>query len=210
MNIGEKFKAVRNHLKLSQAAMAGKLGIKQSYYSAIERGVQEPSDNVLKMLFETNRVNQVWFYEDRGNMFNFNPIPKNRIEAEKQLKVAITNYKREAKAQKDRLLSELASENKNYVELLKLLAKLTDNISSLNAISANCFEVYDPEDTSALVSHFSDSIGLAPYEDYKADVDRKIADLYPLFTNLKNLNTSISRSLDLLKMRGIGDPGLYP
>jgi len=69
MPIHEKFKLIRKELKLSQAEMAAKLGIKQSYYSEIERGEKEASDNVLNMFFDQLNVNKIWFEEDKGQPF---------------------------------------------------------------------------------------------------------------------------------------------
>ena len=69
MTYSEKLKVIRKKLKLTQAAMADNLGIKQSYYSEIERGEKEVSGNVLKNLFESSDVSPDWFYNDSGNIF---------------------------------------------------------------------------------------------------------------------------------------------
>jgi|GEM_PF-5826347 len=69
MNSSEKLKEVREKLNLSQAEMAAKLGIKQSYYSEMERGVKGISKNARSKLFTTCKVNPMWFNSDKGNMF---------------------------------------------------------------------------------------------------------------------------------------------
>ena len=50
-----ELKKIRTKMNLSQAKMANKLGIKQSYYSAIERGEKEISKNVISAL-ESNNI----------------------------------------------------------------------------------------------------------------------------------------------------------
>lgn len=205
MIIKEKFKEIRTQLNISQSEMAKKLGIKQSYYSAIERGEKEPSDNVLNMLFDHNNVNRVWFYEDRGNVFNLNPIPKDPVSRDQQLKKAIKQYKIEAKQQKEKLFSELKSENEELITLYKELQDLDNNVSILTPITQNYLNVYDPEDTTEIVSYFSDSIGIAPYEDYRKEIFDKLNILHPHFGQIKALNKAIAKFLSEIRTIGIDE-----
>lgn len=67
---GHKLKALRQFLNLNQKEFAEKLKIKQSYYSAMERGENYISANVIKVLFEEIRVNPDWFYIGAGLPFD--------------------------------------------------------------------------------------------------------------------------------------------
>lgn len=70
MTHNEKLKIVRQELKLTQAEMAAKFSIKQSYYSAIERGEKPISTNIIDVLFTSLNVSSQWFYHDIGDIFN--------------------------------------------------------------------------------------------------------------------------------------------
>ena len=50
MDFGEKIRAAREDLDLSQADVAGQIPMNQSNYSKIERGVQEPSMDQLRSI----------------------------------------------------------------------------------------------------------------------------------------------------------------
>lgn len=50
MNFGEKIRAAREDLDLSQSDVAGQIPMNQSNYSKIERGVQEPSMDQLRCI----------------------------------------------------------------------------------------------------------------------------------------------------------------
>ncbi len=63
----EKFKAVRTFLNITQSEFAAKLGIGQSYYSAIETGVKQPSVHVMDSLFGLG-VSADWYYNGIGDI----------------------------------------------------------------------------------------------------------------------------------------------
>lgn len=66
--MGDKFRAIRNAMGLSQKDFAAKLGIKQAYYSMIEQGKKEPSIKVIDALWGLG-VSFNWYYDDKGEMF---------------------------------------------------------------------------------------------------------------------------------------------
>jgi len=66
-----KLKEIRQALKLSQKDFSEKLGIKQSYYSALELGKKDISTSkVLQTLFDRIGVNPEWYYNSNGVIFN--------------------------------------------------------------------------------------------------------------------------------------------
>lgn len=63
----EKFKTIRKHLHLTQSEFATKLGIGQSYYSAIENGRKQPSMCVIEAMLSLG-VSSEWYYNGVGNI----------------------------------------------------------------------------------------------------------------------------------------------
>ena len=72
MNYNEQIKKVRESLKLSQAEMAEKFGITQSYYSAMERGAKDIPASIIDKLINTLGVSSQWFYSSIGTIFKQN------------------------------------------------------------------------------------------------------------------------------------------
>lgn len=64
-----KFKKIRLAMGLNQKDFAEKIGIKQSYYSSLEKGDKTPSMRVLDKVWELG-VSYEWFREGKGEMFN--------------------------------------------------------------------------------------------------------------------------------------------
>lgn len=64
---GNKFKAIRKFLHLTQEEFAKKLGIGQPYYSAIETDKKQPSIQVLDRIFELG-VSGTWFFQGIGDI----------------------------------------------------------------------------------------------------------------------------------------------
>lgn len=63
----EKFKTIRKHLHLTQSEFATKLGIGQSYYSAIENGRKQPSMCVIEAMLSLG-VSSEWYYNGIGDI----------------------------------------------------------------------------------------------------------------------------------------------
>ena len=66
----ERLKEIRKELRLNQNEMAEKLGIKQSYYSAMERGAKPISRATTGILFHTLKVSPDWFLKGNGTIFS--------------------------------------------------------------------------------------------------------------------------------------------
>ncbi len=60
-----KLKAVRKFLNLNQVDMANKLGIKQSYYSALEGGKKAFTQTIINSLISEVGVSPEWWYSDK-------------------------------------------------------------------------------------------------------------------------------------------------
>ncbi len=61
-----KLRMLRRWMRLNQEEFAEKLKIKQSYYSAMERGEKPISSKVLNVLFDEIKVSRHWFYFSKG------------------------------------------------------------------------------------------------------------------------------------------------
>lgn len=64
--MSNKFKVIREHIGLTQKQFSELLGIKQSYYSSIERGDKKPSANVVSQLIDLG-VPANWYYSNDTN-----------------------------------------------------------------------------------------------------------------------------------------------
>ncbi len=70
MKQNEKLKKIRTALELSQADFAEKLGIKQAYYSEMERGVKGVSKKVSTILISNFKVSEKWWALEEGDIFS--------------------------------------------------------------------------------------------------------------------------------------------
>lgn len=69
MTIGERVKALRKELKLSQPAFGEKLGVKRDVIANIELERAPLKDIMAKMICKTYGVNPLWLEEGVGEMF---------------------------------------------------------------------------------------------------------------------------------------------
>jgi|GEM_PF-4976813 len=67
--LSKRLKAIRKHFNLNQIEMASKLGITQSYYSALERGSKKVGTNLILALIELFKVSESWLISGKGTMF---------------------------------------------------------------------------------------------------------------------------------------------
>lgn len=67
-----KLKEVRDKLNENQDVFAKRLGITQSYYSAVERGEKAITAKILEKLFKNVGVSSDWWYNSNGNIFSSN------------------------------------------------------------------------------------------------------------------------------------------
>jgi transcriptional regulator with XRE-family HTH domain len=130
MQYNEQLKKVRGKLKLSQAEMGGKLGITQSYYSALERGTKEITATIIDKLITDLGVSPTWFYSSNGNIFT---IASNE-------KIGILRKKRfeESLAAEDRELIRAVRELPELTEMLNTFISIIDidTLDSLSSIGA--------------------------------------------------------------------------
>ena len=67
--IGQRLRAIRQQLKLSQKGLGQKLAISGCYLSMLENGLRQPSEPLLRLLCLTQGVNRQWLERGRGSMF---------------------------------------------------------------------------------------------------------------------------------------------
>lgn len=68
--IGNRFKKIRQELKLSQELFGAKLGMSKSGISAVENDKVFVSVDALRTLFFDLNVNLNWFISGKGEIFN--------------------------------------------------------------------------------------------------------------------------------------------
>jgi transcriptional regulator with XRE-family HTH domain len=66
MNLGDRIKKVRQDLGLTQTEFAQKLGVTQSYISALEKGKEIPSDTLLNLIASLSYVKEEWLKDGTG------------------------------------------------------------------------------------------------------------------------------------------------
>jgi phage repressor protein C with HTH and peptisase S24 domain len=69
MKVGERIRAVREALGLTQKEFAGRIGITYQMLGLYERGKYEPSEKVLKLISSTFGVSYEWLREGKGEMW---------------------------------------------------------------------------------------------------------------------------------------------
>jgi transcriptional regulator with XRE-family HTH domain len=119
MHPNERLKAVRSELGLSQLEMSKRLGIGQSYYSALERGEKSIQANLIEKLFNQLKVSTYWWYNSIGDIF----IELSDAELEDSNRVAdeaVDNLKRDKVFQYSNDIS-LKLYNKYYSDFVKLI-----------------------------------------------------------------------------------------
>lgn len=67
--IGNRFKLVRNHYRLTTKDVAEKLYLSQSSISNFENGIRNPSPRTIKTFCEAFGVNESWLETGEGEMF---------------------------------------------------------------------------------------------------------------------------------------------
>lgn len=67
--MNERFKTLRQHLKLSQKEFGERIGITQSHIASLESGRRDISDRTIKYICEIWGVNEEWIKHGTGEMF---------------------------------------------------------------------------------------------------------------------------------------------
>jgi len=68
----ERLKEVRMNLGLKQVQLSRVLKVDQSKLSQYEKGICEPSNNFLNLLYENYQINLHWLITGSGSMFIYN------------------------------------------------------------------------------------------------------------------------------------------
>lgn len=71
--MNERIKEVRKALHLTQAAFAGRVGVKQQTIAMLEAGNSNPSEQLINGICREFRVNEVWLRTGEGEMFVHTP-----------------------------------------------------------------------------------------------------------------------------------------
>lgn len=69
ITFSDRLREVRKVLKLSQVDLSKKIGIKQSYYSAMESGKKGLSSNTIQLMISKLDISPLWLLSGEGNMF---------------------------------------------------------------------------------------------------------------------------------------------
>lgn len=69
---GERVRAVRKQLGLSQTEFAARMGMTQGYVTNIERNIREVNARLAKLICDTYSVSETWLVNGEGDMFQDN------------------------------------------------------------------------------------------------------------------------------------------
>lgn len=146
-----KLKEIRLSLKLNQKLFASKIGIKQSYYSALELGKKDiNTSKVLQILFDKIGVSPEWYYNSNGAIFNESNVYIKRgnagVDAMQSLET-LNNSELNKEFEKQKVVSEkvisvLSTENQLYNEFRKDIIAIVNFENILDNISY-CNEIYE-------------------------------------------------------------------
>jgi transcriptional regulator with XRE-family HTH domain len=70
---GERFRAVRRALGVSQRDFAAGIYLSHSFYAKIETGTRNPNERVYELISSKYKVSKDWLITGRGEMFRENP-----------------------------------------------------------------------------------------------------------------------------------------
>lgn len=69
MTVPEKFKFIRNDLKMSQEAFGETMGVSRDVINNFERGRVEIKEYMLRLVCKVHNVNYFWLTEDKGEPY---------------------------------------------------------------------------------------------------------------------------------------------
>ena len=70
MEIGERIKAVRIAVGLTQIKFAERIAVATSYVSESENAVREPNERAIRLICAEFNINEDWLRTGQGNMYN--------------------------------------------------------------------------------------------------------------------------------------------
>lgn len=129
MEFYEKLKAVRKALRFSQADFANKFSIKQSYYSAIERGKNAIPATLLTILFNDIGVSTEWYYNDNGGMFKSDNSVKYSSNSVVNDMLIDLNRDPKFKDAKEVSLKLFSKYHKDFNDMINILTDYWENVS---------------------------------------------------------------------------------
>lgn len=77
-NINSRIAEIRKTLGLSMRAFAGKIGISSASINYLEKGINNPSEQTIKLICKEFNVDYFWLIEGKGEMFT--AIPETLID----------------------------------------------------------------------------------------------------------------------------------
>lgn len=80
ITISERLTKIRNNARLTQSEFSKKIGVKQSYYSELERGKREITTKVIEALIKNFNVSSDWLLSNTGEMYSNKNITNVDIE----------------------------------------------------------------------------------------------------------------------------------
>jgi transcriptional regulator with XRE-family HTH domain len=110
-SIGERMKAIRTALNLSQQAFAKGIYLSNSFYGKMEIGHRKPNERVYELISNKYKVNKEWIKTGKGQMFSENPPDVELIQLMdiiKELDPLFRNYI----VKQIKMLAELHTANK--------------------------------------------------------------------------------------------------
>lgn len=173
MNYSEKLKSLRKSLKLSQSLMANKIGIKQAYYSELERGDKAISGNVLKMLVSECNVNPEWLYNDKGEML----IIANSNNSAVEINVDFIEFDF-----MQRKLTSLLKENKDLIDIYRSALEIAE-------FEYNYKKFYK--------KHLTFNVSFS--KERKIDLDENVTALYRQLEQLKPYKNTLKKLANSIK-----------
>jgi len=78
--LSKRIKKFRKYIDVSQAVFAFSLGVNQGHISKIERGLANPSNQLIKLICKTYEINEEWLREEKGNMSQKPPLTDEQVE----------------------------------------------------------------------------------------------------------------------------------
>lgn len=134
--IGERIKYIRKSNNMTQGEFIKNIGISRSHISNIEKGKENPSNAVIKLICNEFKVNEEWVTNNIGEMYSFNDEIGGIENMDKFESMNPTLYK--AFIGNEKIIPEdLAFYKNNTPELVELRDNIYDQIQNIaNAIDS--------------------------------------------------------------------------
>ncbi len=182
-----KLKQIRKELRLNQTEMADELGIRQSYYSALERGEKQITTKITTVLFNKLNVSPNWFYNATGNIFtptSDEELAKRSAELSGESKAIHEIYRvmgriydpaLQFEELREKMLNEAQEmEDKTLYFYLRTMKEIPDERPELTSLLKNLGEVMVEVDLlERALSHYigkplDRDLSASDYEDFKS------------------------------------------